>query len=232
MVSREKAQNGLSRDDIKIQLPTLPAVLGEVPGSNRLWYWHLATGDITFFRKYSSTSGAMGRPTTSEPASESPRATEFEQLADAQDAVLQEHDLGFWEALRLYPKGVFWSVAMSTACIMEGYDTKLIGTLFAQPAFQKAYGQPAPGNTYQVSAPWQAGLSNGSNVGQLIGLLIAGYISERYALSKDNDCGHVDHHCLHLYHFLCSQPCSTGGWPESFRLVLSRFVLIRLPTRF
>lgn len=73
---------------------------------------------------------------------------------------------------------------MSTAVVMEGYDTKLIGTLFAQPAFQKAYGELVEGDSYQVSAPWQAGLGNGSTVGQLLGLLLAGYISERFGFRK------------------------------------------------
>lgn len=73
---------------------------------------------------------------------------------------------------------------MSTAVIMEGYDTKLIGTLFAQPAFQKAYGKLVSEGKYQVTAPWQAGLSNGSATGQLCGLLIAGYVSERFGFRK------------------------------------------------
>ena len=61
---------------------------------------------------------------------------------------------------------------MSTALIMEGYDTALLKSLFALPSFRKAYGGT-------ISAPWQAGLTNGSSVGQLLGLLIAGSLSER-----------------------------------------------------
>jgi len=106
---------------------------------------------------------------------------EITTLADAQ---AQEHHLSFFQALKLYPKGVFWSIALSTAVIMEGYDTKLIGTLFAQPAFQKAYGHLAKAGSYQISAPWQTGLSNGSTCGQLLGLLVAGYISERFGFRK------------------------------------------------
>lgn len=126
----------------------------------------------------------MGPLSSSDPAAQMPQATEIERLGDAQDAAAQEHDLTFLQALKLYPKGVFWSIIMSTAVVMEGYDTKLIGTLFAQPAFQKAYGQLVKPDSYQISAPWQAGLSNGSAVGQLFGLLIAGYISERFGFRK------------------------------------------------
>lgn len=73
---------------------------------------------------------------------------------------------------------------MSTAIIMEGYDTKLIGTLFAQPAFQKAYGEHVKGDTYQITAAWQAGLSNSSAIGQLLGLLISGHLVERFGFRK------------------------------------------------
>jgi SP family general alpha glucoside:H+ symporter-like MFS transporter len=114
------------------------------------------------------------------PSHGNPDSAEIEQLANAQDANAFEHDLTFFQALKLYPTGVIWSIVMSTAVIMEGYDTKLIGTLYAQPAFQKAFGNLVKGDKYQISAPWQAGLSNGSIIGQLAGLLIAGYICERY----------------------------------------------------
>jgi SP family general alpha glucoside:H+ symporter-like MFS transporter len=109
-----------------------------------------------------------------------PVSAEIEDLSNAQDANAFEHDLTFFQALRLYPTGVIWSIVMSTAVIMEGYDTKLVGTLYAQPAFQKAFGNLVKGDRYQISAPWQAGLNNGSIIGQLAGLLLAGYICERY----------------------------------------------------
>lgn len=34
--------------------------------------------------------------------------------------------------------------------------------------------------TYEVPAPWQAGLSNGVQCGEIIGLFINGYVSERF----------------------------------------------------
>jgi SP family general alpha glucoside:H+ symporter-like MFS transporter len=73
---------------------------------------------------------------------------------------------------------------MSTALVMEGYDTKLMGSFYAQPAFAKTYGTITSKGSYQIPAPWQAGLSNGSNVGVLIGLLSAGYFSERFGFRK------------------------------------------------
>lgn len=112
------------------------------------------------------------------------RVLQQELLSDAEDATHLEHELTLIQAIKLYPKAVGWSVLMSTALVMDGYDTKLIGTLFAQPAFQKAYGKPLGKGQYQISAPWQSGLNNGSNVGQMIGLSFSGYLTERFGFRK------------------------------------------------
>lgn len=48
------------------------------------------------------------------------------------------------------------------------------------PQFRKKYGEELPNGTYQVTAPWQAGLSNGAVVGEVIGLMINGWVSERF----------------------------------------------------
>lgn len=90
------------------------------------------------------------------------------------------------EGLRLSPKAVFWSLAMSTCIIMEGYDTFLLGNLYGQPAFRRQFGVliSAVDNTYEVPAQWQAGLGNGTTCGQLIGLIIGGYVSERYGFRR------------------------------------------------
>lgn len=36
------------------------------------------------------------------------------------------------------------------------------------PQFRKKYGEQLPDGTYQVTAPWQAGLSNGAVVGEIV----------------------------------------------------------------
>lgn len=115
---------------------------------------------------------------------EGAQTLQHELLSDAQDATNKEHELTFLQAIKLYPKAVGWSVLMSTALVMDGYDTKLIGSLFAQPAFQQAYGKLQSDGKYQIPAPWQSGLNNGSNVGQMIGLFFSGYISERFGFRK------------------------------------------------
>jgi SP family general alpha glucoside:H+ symporter-like MFS transporter len=69
--------------------------------------------------------------------------------------------------LKLYPKAVAWSVLISTCIAMEGYDVCLLSNFYAFPQFNRKYGELLADGTYQVPAPWQAGLSNGVNVGEM-----------------------------------------------------------------
>jgi hypothetical protein len=113
-----------------------------------------------------------------------PVATPGDLLPQAEDANSQEHHLTISQAFKLYPKAIAWSLFLSMALVMDGYDLKLIGSLFAQPAFQKAYGRRQPKGNYQIPAPWQAGLNNGSIVGQICGLAVAGLIVERIGFRR------------------------------------------------
>ena len=65
-----------------------------------------------------------------------------------------------------------------------------MGNFFGFPAFQKKYGNLTP-EGYQISAPWQVGLSNGSGIGQVIGLLGSGMFADRYGNKKTLYIGYV-----------------------------------------
>jgi SP family general alpha glucoside:H+ symporter-like MFS transporter len=99
-------------------------------------------------------------------------------------AARAEKQMTLVQAIKLYPKAVGWSVLLSLALIMEGYDISLIAAFFAFPPFQKRYGVEQPDGTYEITAPWQSGLSNGALVGEIIGLAINGYVSERFGYKK------------------------------------------------
>ncbi|PMD15660.1 sugar transporter [Hyaloscypha hepaticicola] len=104
--------------------------------------------------------------------------------ADAKDATSKEHQMGFLQALKLYPKAVGWSILLSTAVIMEGYDVVLLSSFYALPQFNKKYGVLAPDGTYTVPAPWKSGLSNGALCGEILGLFINGIVSEKFGYRK------------------------------------------------
>jgi hypothetical protein len=105
-------------------------------------------------------------------------------LTNAQEAAVEESQMTLRQGLRLSPKAVFWSLAMSTCIVMEGYDTFLLNNLYGQPAFRKQFGMLISADTYEVPAQWQAGLGNGSSCGQLIGLLLGGFCSERFGFHR------------------------------------------------
>ena len=104
-----------------------------------------------------------------------------ELTSDAKAGADSEKNMGFRESLRLYPMGAFFSFGLSLAVVMEGYDTWLLGSFWAQPAFAQKFGEPAVVDgvdTYVVSASWQ-NLFTLCGVAQMIGLLLNGVLSER-----------------------------------------------------
>ena len=104
---------------------------------------------------------------------------------EAKHGTEDEKSMSLAEAFKLYPKAMGWSVLLSTAIIMEGYDTLLLANFFGLPAFQKKYGtlDPATG-VYNISAAWRSGLTNGASVGEILGLFAAGIIQERIGYRK------------------------------------------------
>lgn len=102
---------------------------------------------------------------------------------DAKQANQKEHAMTLKEALRTYPKAVGWSVFVSLACVMEGYDTAFITSLYAQNAFRRDFGVPYE-DGYEIPAPWQTGLSMGSKVGIIIGIFMNGYLAEKFGMKR------------------------------------------------
>ncbi|KAK9250025.1 general substrate transporter [Lipomyces tetrasporus] len=105
-------------------------------------------------------------------------------LVEAKDATAFERQMTLRQALKIYPKAVAWSIVLSSAIIMEGYDTLLLGSFYAFPAFNEKFGTLQPDGSYVISAAWQSGLSNGGQVGQICGLYFAGYAADRFGYRK------------------------------------------------
>jgi SP family general alpha glucoside:H+ symporter-like MFS transporter len=95
-------------------------------------------------------------------------------------ATEREHMLTFRQALHLYPASFFWAIAISFTIIMEGYDTYLLGNFYAYPSFAKRYGQyQADSGTWVIPANWQVALSDVGNIGNVVGLLLMGALTDR-----------------------------------------------------
>ncbi|CAI4213907.1 unnamed protein product [Parascedosporium putredinis] len=94
-----------------------------------------------------------------------PPSEKWVDTAGAQTAFTAERDETFADSIKKNKRAVLWSLMLSTAIIMEGYDTSLLPSFYGYPSFQKHYGDYYPDiDGYQLSGPWQAGLSNGANV--------------------------------------------------------------------
>jgi SP family general alpha glucoside:H+ symporter-like MFS transporter len=106
------------------------------------------------------------------------------RVHEAANAIEAEHNLGLFKSLRLYRKACLWSIFLSTCIIMEGFDVVLLNNLYAYPAFQRKFGVEQPDGTYQLTAAWQSGLSNGTLCGQIFGLFLAGILGDRFGYRK------------------------------------------------
>ncbi|KAL6451383.1 MAL61 Maltose permease MAL61 [Candida maltosa Xu316] len=79
------------------------------------------------------------------------------------------------ECIRTFPKACLWSVVISTAIVMEGYDTNLLASFYAYDGFARKFGKYFPDiGEYQVPAKDQLGLSMCYQTGGLIGVYIGG----------------------------------------------------------
>ncbi|KAI1186384.1 general alpha-glucoside permease [Nemania serpens] len=99
---------------------------------------------------------------------------------EANDANERERGMTLRYAFKIYPKAIGWSMLLSSCLIMEGYQTAVVGSYLAFPAFKDRFGVVAPNGERVISASWQNGISGATNVGEIIGLQFAGVVSERW----------------------------------------------------
>ena len=116
----------------------------------------------------------------------------------AKAATDKEHKMSLWQGIRTYPKAIGWSTLISLCMAMEAFDLCLLNTfckttlnilppfhaalnsLDGLPQFQEHIGEKQSDGTYQIPALWQAGLSNGRQAAEFIGLIINGWVSEKF----------------------------------------------------
>jgi MFS transporter, SP family, general alpha glucoside:H+ symporter len=78
---------------------------------------------------------------------------------EAQHAATEEKTMTLAKAIKLYPKAVGWSMLLSSALIMEGYDLALLGSMYASPQFNMKYGVQNPkSGKWSIPANWQSAL--------------------------------------------------------------------------
>lgn len=60
----------------------------------------------------------------------------------------------------------------------------LLSNFYAQPAFTRKFGGCNAAGHCEISSSWQSGLSNGAQVGEIIGLQFVGVVSERFGYKR------------------------------------------------
>lgn len=104
---------------------------------------------------------------------------------NAKDSDKKDKHMSLSEGLKTFPKAAMWSIILSSAIIMEGYDTALLNAFYAFPDFVKKFGTYYPEkDKYEIPAKWQTALSMAVNIGEIIGLFLAGIISDRIGYRK------------------------------------------------
>ncbi|KAK3052854.1 hypothetical protein LTR09_005918 [Extremus antarcticus] len=90
----------------------------------------------------------------------------------ARAATDKEHRMSLIEGIRTYPKAIGWSMLISLCIAMKAFDLCLLNTFYGIPQFQKQFGDLQDDGTYQIPAPWQAGLSNSRQAAEFVGLIV------------------------------------------------------------
>lgn len=104
--------------------------------------------------------------------------------SDAREATEAERHMSISQAIKLYPKAVGWSILLSTAIVMEGYDVSLLSNFYAQSQFNQKYGVLQPDGSYVIPASWRSALSNGVICGEVLGLFLTGILQDRFGYRK------------------------------------------------
>lgn len=110
-----------------------------------------------------------------------------ERLPLARTATVVEKEMGPWRCVKAFRPAVLQAIILSCACIMEGFDLVLITGFLTNESFRKKYscpnvklGEPV----CEIPASWQSALVVGPTVGQILGVLISGWLVERFGYKK------------------------------------------------
>ncbi|KIV87394.1 hypothetical protein PV11_02943 [Exophiala sideris] len=89
-----------------------------------------------------------------------------------------QHALGFWEAVRLYPTAILWSLLINVAIILKGFDGALVGSVVGLAPFQRQFGYEYEGS-WVISAAWNGAFNYANSIGGVFGALFAGWVYDR-----------------------------------------------------
>ena len=116
-----------------------------------------------------------------------PNILDDDTIEKARSATACETGMEKLVAVKTWFPGVCFAMSMSLACIMEGYGLVLIAGFFASSAFRTHFGCPKSSDGVfdcEIPAQWQTAIIDGALVGQVIGIVLNGWFTERYGYRK------------------------------------------------
>ncbi|ORX36725.1 trehalose transport-related protein [Kockovaella imperatae] len=108
-------------------------------------------------------------------------------LAEGFQLIGAEKQAHFRQAFRQHWRAVLWSMGLSVALIMDGYDGAVSNAYFGLPSFLDYFGHDAlvKGKIVKkIDVNWQTGLQLCGLPGGFLGLYICGWAQERYGSRK------------------------------------------------
>jgi len=105
--------------------------------------------------------------------------TAFGNLTALAQAAVTEHSYTPVQAIRVYWRAFLWSVFMSLAAMLAGYDAQIGGGLLSVPIFRRDFGYESDGS-YLLPAKWQSTFNCVSSIGAMFGGASLGYFSDRF----------------------------------------------------
>lgn len=107
-----------------------------------------------------------------------------QQINGAVRATEGEHSLRLRDGIRKYPQAIYWSCWFSMALVMQGFDHAFIYGFIAFPPFERRYGRPDGQGGYEIPAADQAAITNCVAAGEIVGLLINGWLTDKLGYRK------------------------------------------------
>ncbi|OBT88648.1 hypothetical protein VE02_04026 [Pseudogymnoascus sp. 03VT05] len=110
-----------------------------------------------------------------------------ERVPLARQATAVEKEMSTWTCVRAFWPAVLQAIILSCACIMEGFDLVLITGFLTNPVFRRRYQCPdasLDGKVCEIPASWQSAIVIGPTVGQMAGVLLSGWLVERFGYKR------------------------------------------------
>ncbi|OAP60368.1 hypothetical protein AYL99_05370 [Fonsecaea erecta] len=130
-------------------------------------------------------------------------------LQTAEQSVDDEPTL--WKSIRKWPKIVGYSLGLTSAILLNGFDTSIVGNLSAIPAFQEDYGQELD-HRFIIPSMWVGLWNSVGTLGAMIGSIIAGWLQDHVGRrptlalgSLLSAAGVATIYCSHLFEALDSR---------------------------